>query len=160
MSMQATTTAPLFSARLTPHRSLSRRGVWMVVALAGVLALIPGTVFFAMGAWPVIGFMGLDVLAIAWAMHASFARGKRGEQVTLWKDRLDLTSTGPKGTATTKRFDPRQVRLVIERDFNERTTGLVLRAGGVDTRIGAFLHPDDLSSFGKALGSALRLARA
>jgi uncharacterized membrane protein len=160
MSMQATTTAPLFSARLTPHRSLSRRGVWMVVALAGALALIPGFVFVAMGAWPVIGFMGLDVLAVAWAMHASFKGGKRSEQVTLWKDRLELVSTGAKGVATSKSFDPRSVRLVIERDFNEHTTGLLLRAGGVDTPVGSFLHPDDLSSFGKALGSALRRARA
>lgn len=160
MSMQATTTAPLFAARLTPHRSLSRRGGWFVVALAGVLALIPGIIFFAMGAWPVIGFMGLDVIAIAWAMHASIKGGKQAEQVRLWKDRLELTSIGAKGETSTQLFDPRQVRLVIERDINERTTGLLLRSGGLDTPVGAFLHPDDLSSFSKAFGSALRKARA
>ena len=57
--MSQVQTAPLFSARLVPYRSLGRSGIWLVVALAATLALIPGTVFFLLGAWPVLGFLGL-----------------------------------------------------------------------------------------------------
>jgi uncharacterized membrane protein len=50
---------PLFSAKLTPHRSLGRRGGRVVIALVAVFATIPGIVFFSLGAWPIVGFMGL-----------------------------------------------------------------------------------------------------
>ena len=74
---------PLFAATLTPHRSLTRRGYRYVIALACVMASIPGIVFFSMGAWPIVGFLGLDVLAIGWAMAASMKSGKQDEEVTI-----------------------------------------------------------------------------
>ena len=160
MPMQATTTAPLFAAELTPNRSLSRRGMHLVIGLVAALAALPGLIFFAMGAWPVVGFMGLDVLAIAWALHASMRASRRREQITLWPDRLELVVTDLKGAESVKGFNPKLVRLVIERDFNERATALKLRVPQGETEIGAFLAPDDRSSFAKVFGTALRKARA
>lgn len=160
MAIQTTTTMPLFAAELTPHRSLSRRGVRLVVALAAALALIPGLLFFSLGAWPVLGFMGLDVLAIAVALHVSLRQGKKREQVRVWPEQLEWTSTDAKGIRTLKRFDPKSVRLLLDRDGNEKTVRLRLRAGTEDVEIGSFLHPDDKSSFARAFGTALRKARA
>ena len=53
-----------FDAWLRPHRSLTRRGIAMVLALAAVPSFILGCVFLAMGAWPVTGFLGLDVVLV------------------------------------------------------------------------------------------------
>lgn len=158
--MQATTTAPLFSAELTPHRSLTRRGMRIVIVLVAALAALPGIIFFALGAWPVVGFMGLDVIAIAVAMHLAMRREKRHEQLTLWADRLELIATDAKGAIARSQLSPKAVRLVIERDFNERTTALKLRTIKGETEIGAFLTQDDKSSLAKAFGTALRKARA
>ena len=58
------TDQPFYRATLWPHRSLSRAGfrVFMiVVALVSTFASLP---FFIMGAWPVVGFFGLDVLLL------------------------------------------------------------------------------------------------
>ena len=62
---------PLFAATLTPHRSLSPRGKRVVIGLVAALALVPGIVFYVAGAWPVVGFMGLDVIAIWVALTVS-----------------------------------------------------------------------------------------
>ena len=68
-----------FRVVLTPHRSLSRQGF---LAVDGVdrrrSILSAGTLFFLLGAWPVVGFMGLDVALIWWAFRANFAVRPQG----------------------------------------------------------------------------------
>jgi uncharacterized membrane protein len=150
---------PLFAATLTPHRSLTRRGYRYVIALACVMASIPGIVFFSMGAWPIVGFLGLDVLAIGWALAASMKSGKQYEVVTLWPDELEVKQVAASGKAEITRFNPFFVKLVIDRDFNERTTALHLRSRETDLTIGAFMNPDDKASFAKVFGTALKKAR-
>jgi uncharacterized membrane protein len=153
------TTAPLFSARLTPHRSMSRKGMRRVMALTALLALIPGLFVFSFGAWPVVVFMALDIIAIAWAFHASLEDGKRRELVTVWSDRIELLATSPKGAETRTRFNPLHVKLIVERDYDEHTTALKLRTALGDTEIGDFLTGEEKASFARALGTALRKAR-
>lgn len=150
---------PLFAATLTPHRSLSRRGLRIVIAIFGVMASIPGMIFLSMGAWPIVGFLGLDVLLIWWALRAAMNNGGRHEQVTLWPDQLELKQVSSRGKEQIQRFSPFHVRLVIDRDINERTTALHLRTADGDTQIGAFLNTDDKTSFAKVFGTALKKAR-
>ena len=57
------------------------------------------------------------------------------------------------------RFNPFFVKLVIDRDFNERITALHLRSRDRDLLIGAFLSPDDKTSFARVFGAALKKAR-
>jgi uncharacterized membrane protein len=150
---------PLFAATLTPHRSLGPRGKRVVIGLIAALALVPGIVFYVAGAWPVVGFMGLDVLAIWVALTVSMRGGKAYEVVTLWPGALELKQVDAKGTEQTLRFSPSQVRFTIDRDFNERVNGLWLREHERRIAIGAFLSPDEKLSFSKAFGTALRKAR-
>lgn len=150
---------PLFAAKLTPHRSLGRKGFRVVVVLVAVLATIPGIIFFSLGAWPIVGFMGLDVALIWWALSASQRDGKRYEEVTLWPDQLELKQVDGVGKETLSRFNPYFVKLVVDRDFNERTTGLHLRTRDRDIVLGQFLNQDEKSSFAKAFGTALKRAR-
>jgi uncharacterized membrane protein len=150
---------PLFAAKLTPHRSMGRKGARAVIVLVAVLATIPGIVFYSLGAWPIVGFMGLDVLLIWWALSATQRDGKRYEQVTLWPDQLELKQVDGAGKETLTRFNPYFVKLVIDRDYNERTTALHLRTRDRDVVLGAFLNPDEKSSFAKAFGTALKRSR-
>lgn len=150
---------PLFAAKLTPYRSLSQRGIKLVVLLVALLAAVPGLFFFAIGAWPIVGFMGLDVLAIYWALNASMRDGRRFEQVTLWPDRVEIRAVSPRGEDSRETFNPFFVRLEVIRDYEDRTTSLRLNSRGRSLEIGAFLNPDDKASFAKAFGDALRSAR-
>lgn len=151
---------PLFAAKLTPHRSIDPRGIKIVSAIAASLLVLPGIIFYLLGAWPVVGFMGLDVAALYWALTYSFRDGRRYEQVTLWADRLEVRQVSPKGEEQTQSFNPFFVRLVIERDIDEHTTAIKLRTKERDLVVGAFLNPDDKATFAQAFGTALRKARA
>ena len=150
---------PLFAAKLTPHRSMGRKGFRVLIVLTVVSLTFPAIVFFSLGAWPIVGFLGLDIALVVWALSASQRDGLRYEEVTLWPDQLELKQVDGKGQETLTRFNPYFVKLVIDRDFNERTTGLHLRTGEKDIVLGAFLNQDEKASFAKAFGTALKRAR-
>ena len=73
----------IFSAVLTPHRSLSRKGFLILMTVLGLISFATGTVFLLAGAWPVFGFCGLEVLLIYFAFRMSYRRAKAYEQVTV-----------------------------------------------------------------------------
>ena len=72
----------LFAARLTPHRSLSRTGFVVLMAVASAISFGAGLVFLLMGAWPVFGFFGLDVLLIYWAFRINFRHARASEDIS------------------------------------------------------------------------------
>src|SRR5262249_39934097 len=49
----------IFSAVITPHRSLSNVGFVLVMTLIGCISFTGGMFFYLIGAWPVVGFLGL-----------------------------------------------------------------------------------------------------
>lgn len=158
MPMQATTTTPLFAAALKPDRSPRVMGGWLAYAMAGIAAtplavLVPGALL------PVVAAFGIGGAGLV-ALTLRQSRQKRlSQQVTLWADQLEVATTDHKGERTLRRFDPRSVRLVLERDDNEQTIAMRLRAGKDEMELGGFLKPEDRSSFAKAFGTALRRAR-
>ena len=73
----------LFSALLTPHRSLNRTGFIVLMSLVTVISFVAGAVFWWLGAWPIFGFFGLDVLVIYWAFKVNFRTAKASEEITV-----------------------------------------------------------------------------
>lgn len=151
--------SPLFAALLTPHRSLGKKGVRVVVAFYVILAMIPGVFFFVLGAWPVVGFLGLEALILWWALSVSRKSGDAYEEVTLWPDSLEVRHVTAKGKENRHAFNPFWVRLHIDKDFEQRVTRLALRNRGEELEIGAFLNPDDKATFATVFGQALTKAR-
>lgn len=150
---------PLFAATLTPHRSLTPAGKRIVIGLVAALAIVPGVTFYLLGAWPVVGFMGLDVLAIWLALTISMRAGKAREVLTLWPGALELRKIAAKGQEEVLSFNPVEMRFVIDRDYNERVTGLWLKERERKVALGAFLSSEEKLSLSKAFGTALRQAR-
>ena len=160
MPMQATTTTPLFSAELTPNRSLGPRGIASVISLVVLLVVLPGLTMLSIGLLPILVLMAATALALGATIYLSLRPSKRREQVVVWFNQIECTSTDSHGVKTLRRFDPHSVRLVLHRDGDEKTLTMRLRAGKDELEIGSFLRPEDRSSFAKALGTALRKARA
>src|SRR5262245_1874511 len=73
----------IFSAVITPHRSLGRRGFLILMLVLGGVSFTTGMVFLIAGAWPIFGFCGLDVLLVYWAFRVNFRRAAAYEQVTV-----------------------------------------------------------------------------
>ena len=78
----------LFSALLTPHRSLNRTGFLVLMAFLSLISFAAGVAFLLMGAWPVFGFFGLDVLAIYWAFKINFRRARACEEILVTPSEL------------------------------------------------------------------------
>ncbi len=150
---------PLFSALLTPHRSIKGKGIRVVVAIYALLAAIPGIFFFVSGAWPVIGFLGLDALALWWAMSNSLKSGDAFEEVTLWRHALQVRHVTARGVEIVHAFNPFWVRLQIDRDLEDRVTSIRLDTRDRSLEVGAFLNPDDKAVFATSFRHALTHAR-
>jgi uncharacterized membrane protein len=157
--MQATTTAPLFSAELRPNRSMSAGAMWILAGLTALLFAAPSLLFLSMGAFPVTVLMGLTGVAIVAGLYLGLRQGKRRERITVWSDQVEFLVTDSAGATTLRRFNPVMVRLVLTRDEHEKTTAIHLREGTDRLEVGSFLTSEDKSSFAKALGTALRQAR-
>lgn len=150
------TEAPLFAAQLTPHRAMSPRAVRWVIAFVAVLASIPGILFYTLGAWPIVGFLGLDVAALWWAMSTNLKGGEAFEEITLWPDELHIRQVSAKGVEHIEAFNPFWVKFISRQDqANEYVTSLQIAHRGVTLEIGAFLTPDDKKSFSQIFGNAL-----
>ncbi|WP_224704185.1 DUF2244 domain-containing protein [Devosia aquimaris] len=153
-----TTTTPLFAAELTPHRGLTRGDGWMLGGLSLVLFIAPWLLLLADALPVVAGVMALAGLGIIVTL-ARRGNSRRREHITVWADQVELLSTDERGLRTLKRFQPSGVRLLLTRDADEKTTAVQLRHGKDVVEVGAFLSLEDRSSFGRALGTALRRAR-
>jgi uncharacterized membrane protein len=149
----------LFSALLTPHRSLSHTGFLVVMAFVSVVSFAAGLAFLLMGAWPVLGFFGLDVLAIYWAFRINFRRARASEEIRVTVSELRLRRISPRGHMVEFVFNPLWVQLDRQVHPEYGVEKLYLASKGRRIAVGSFLSPDEKASFASALMSALLAAR-
>lgn len=149
----------LFDALLLPHRSLSPRGFLLLMAGVGTVSFAAGLVFFLMGAWPVIGFLGLDVALIYLAFRINYRRACQYETVKLTRGDLTVERIGRRGEVSTWRFQPAWLRVQMD-DPPRPSSQLVLRSHGRTLRIGGFLTAQERADFAAALRAALERARS
>ena len=101
----------LFSALLTPHRSLNRTGFLVVMTFVSVVSFAAGLAFLLMGAWPVLGFFGLDVIAIYWAFRINFRRARASEEILVTPSELRLRRINHRGHVMEFVLNPLWVQL-------------------------------------------------
>src|ERR1700743_3095984 len=145
----------LFSALLTPHRSLNRTGFLLVMGLLTVISFAAGVAFLIMGAWPVFGFFGLDVLAVYIAFRINFRRARAREEITVTPSELRLRRISHRGDVMEWALNPLWVQLeqISHEEFGIERLYLVSR--GKRVSIGSFLGPEEKASFAKALRAGL-----
>src|SRR5271156_4845820 len=133
----------LFSARLTPHRSLNRTGFLVVMAFVSVVSFAAGVAFLLMGAWPVFGFFGLDVLAIYWAFRVNFRRAKASEEIRVTPSELYVRRISHRGHVVEFTFNPLWVQLDQKVHAEYGIEKLYLLSRGRRVSIASFLGPDE-----------------
>lgn len=146
-----------FDTVLRPHRSLGPNGFIILMGFIGVVSFAAGVAFTLMGAWPVFGFFGLDVLAIYIAFRLNFRAARLREHVQVSASTLLIRRTLPNGATRTWRFNPYWARITpAERDAE----GVVVRSHGEWVVLGSFLSEPERHDFAAALDNALARARA
>ncbi|MGD9501550.1 MAG: DUF2244 domain-containing protein [Methyloceanibacter sp.] len=147
-----------FSAVLTPHRSLGPKGFMVLMVAVCAVSFGTGLLFFLIGAWPVIGFMGLDVALIYVAFRLNFRALRRYETVDLTSEALTVTRVAPSGEAQSFSFNPYWVRLSLEQRLG-RSSELSLASHGKKLVLASFLTDTEREDFALALRAALASAR-
>ena len=149
----------LFSARLTPHRSLNRTGFLVLMAFLSLVSFATGMAFLLMGAWPVFGFFGLDVLVIYWAFRINFRRAAASEEISVTPSELRVRRISHRGHVVEFTFNPLWVQLDRETHAEFGIERLYLVSKGRHIAIGSFLGAEEKESFSNALIAALQAAR-
>ena len=122
--------------------------------------LVVGGLFMAIGAWPVAGFAGLDVLIIWWAFRANFADARRMERISITEHELVFDRLNEKRPPEQQRFVRRWVRVELEEDRERELIGrLLLVSGPSRISVGEFLAPEERKTLATALKSALAIPR-
>jgi uncharacterized membrane protein len=149
----------LFSARLTPHRSLNRTGFLVVMAFISVVSFAAGIAFLLMGAWPVFGFFGLDVLAIYWAFRINFRRARASEEIRVTPSELRVRRISHRGHVMEFSFNPLWVQLERKTHAEFGIERLYLVSRGRRVAIASFLGAEEKESFSNTLMTALQTAK-
>jgi len=148
-----------FRAVLMPHRSLGPTGFMVLMAAVCLVSFGTGTLFYLLGAWPVIGFMGLDVALIYIAFKLNFRALRLYETVDLSADALTVTRVAPSGKAKSWSFNPYWVRLSLQERIG-RSSELSIASHGKRLVFASFLTDSEREDFASALSSALSAAKS
>lgn len=143
----------LMDAVLRPHRSLSAKAFkYMFVAVIAVNILV-AIFFWVQGAFPVAGFLGLDVLALWSAFRLNYRSGQAAEYVRIAPGRVHVAAVDKNGLTTHWVLNPVWAR--VARDGR----GVLIREREGQMRLGAFLSPKECDGFAEALSLALHKAK-
>ncbi|CAN5385098.1 DUF2244 domain-containing protein [soil metagenome] len=151
---------PVFAAVLRPHRSLSPRGFGILMAAIVACSFTIGLAFWLMGAWPVVGFCGLDILLVQLAFRLNYRSGQAMERISLTPERLSVTRVSPRGVAVETGFNPYWARLEVDRHPEFGVTALRIASHGARLAIGSFLGPAEREKFAAAFSAALAKLRS
>ena len=151
--------ARTFRAILHPHRSLSHSGFMILMGFICFVSFATGIAFYMIGAWPVLGFYGLDALAIYIAFKFNYRAGKAYELVELSPDLLKITQVHQSGRSSSFDFNPYWVKVLLN-EWPDGSADLKLASHGNEFEFARFLNTDEKKDFAQALSNALSLARS
>ena len=147
-----------FDAVLHPNRSLGERSFVLLMAVLAALSFAGGVVFISVGAWPVFGFLGLDVLLIYLAFRASYRTGRLVETVRLTDAALEVRRIDAYGRSAAWRVPPNWAKVEVDNP-GEHNCRVILRSHGESVVLGAFLSPPERKQLADALRAALACQR-
>jgi uncharacterized membrane protein len=123
-----------------------------VLAFVACVTLGIAMGFALAGAWPVLPFAGLEILALAGAFYLNGRHAADYERIALSREKL-VVEASDAGCVACHEFDPRWLRLAerpLGRDFR-----LLLCARGSELEIGRHLDTERRASLAQCLRRSL-----
>ena len=147
-----------FCAVLEPNPPLSSKATWIIMSALTIFCCVVGFVFLMVGAWPVTGFMGLELLAFGIAFSICRSRARVRERVAVDHRGMLIERNDPKLGHQAWQFEGHWARASAEREGSRRSC-LVVRERGIGHRFGRFLNHDENVSLANAINQALQKYR-
>jgi uncharacterized membrane protein len=150
---------PLYmDAVITPHRSLSQRGLIVLIAVLTAINTLTALVFFNLGAAPVPAFLGLDVAAVVVALLASRRAALTRERVQVTTAEIHVWRETPGGSITVWRSPTAFTRVTLVGP-DQDDPDLQLRLSDRGVAVARALTRTERRDFAVALERAIRRAR-
>jgi uncharacterized membrane protein len=159
MDDQQSSPARDFRAVLHPHRSLTPRGFVILMSAIGGVSFVTGMAFLAIGAWPVLGFFGLDVALVYLAFKLNYRAGRAYEIIEVTPQRLTLTRVTAAGAEETFEFNPYWARVRLSEKPDGRND-IAISSHGKELAFGRHLNDEERREFAVVLQTALMDARS
>jgi uncharacterized membrane protein len=145
---------PFFERVLLPHRSLPSRNFHLLMGLLGLISFAAGIGFVAVGAWPVIGFFGIDVGLVYLAFRLNYRTARQSETIRLADDVFSVERVSMRGERHNWRFQPFWVRVILE-ERPDTSNRLLVASHGRSLVIGDFVPPATRRELAMTLRDAL-----
>ena len=145
---------PQFEAVITPHRSLSEAGLRRLVAFLLLLSATVSTGLWFIGAWPVIGFNGAEMLLAVVLLRRNARERARVERLLLSDAGLVVQRTDTRGRSQVRRLNYAWLQAVLE-ERPGRTPVLLLVERGRQLEVGTDLGEAEKRDLAAALRAAL-----
>lgn len=144
----------LFHAEIIPHRSLSPRSLRLLLRVICLMCGGTALMFVWLGAWPVGGFTGLELLLAAFLFRLN-ANGVRGvEIITLSHASLRVQRTETNGTRREISLPPAWLRLDLE-ERPGRAPALIMASRDRRVEVARDLGEDEKRDLAASLSQAL-----
>jgi uncharacterized membrane protein len=158
MDREAETAGLLFEAVVIPHRSLSPRGLGIVIA---VICLVSGLMvlrFWFIGAWPVAAFSVVEIGIAIFLLRLNANRARASELVLLSAEALRIVRTGWMGQREERVLPIGWLNVMLDEQPG-RVPKLLLVERGRREEIAATLGEVEKRDLWSALREALHVAR-
>lgn len=140
----------VFYKQITPYKSLTHRGFCYLICGLGTLGFIISTVFLLMGAWPVLGFMALDVLIVYLVFQLSFRAADNSEKIEVFLDHINICYFKGADCVNCIQLNPYWTKVQYKVQTNGRSF-LRLISHGSKIEIGKFLNSRDKKELARQL---------
>lgn len=153
-----TSDAAVFRALLQPHRSLSANGFLVLMVALSIVCFVTGVVFLWIGAWPVTGFFGLDVLLVYVAFKVNYQAARAYETVEVTPSLLRVEQVAANGKTRTLELNPYWVTVRID-EQSDGSAKLKLASHGNEYSVAESLSDGERREFAAVLREAISRAR-
>ena len=144
----------VFEAEVTPHRSLSTRGLRIVVGSICAVSLCTTSMFWYLGAWPIAGFNGGEILLAVVLLRTHARSRKQRELLLLSGQSLRVLRTDARGRASEHSLAPFWLNVTLE-ERPGRVPALVLNARGQWLEVATALGEHEKRDLAAALMEAI-----
>jgi uncharacterized membrane protein len=145
---------PVFERVLLPHRSLPSRNFHLLMGLLGLMSLAVSIGFVSVGAWPVIGFFGLDVALVYVAFRLSYRSARQRETLCLAGEAFTVERVSVRGERRKWQFQPFWLRVILE-ERPDTSNRLLVASHGRSLVIGDFVPPATRRELAETIREAL-----
>lgn len=152
-------TVVYLDAMLRPNQSLSRPAFYIVMGIVALVNLMSAFAFLSVGAIPIVGFLGLDALAVWLAFKLCYRTQSQWTRVRVTAEHLRVDHMNPKGQASNIELPTAFARVELKDPVTPHSW-LTLSMRREAYVIGRFLTVDERKSLAEAIKDALQRARA